>query len=281
MGLAGVGVLTGLLGAVVALPTLRLRGLYLALSTLAFAELAYFLFFSQSSVMGSTDRSVPPSSAPTVPARPPPLKVIDGRHPASGGCVHIAGTHVNRAAADSLARAGMCSVPEGRDIFPNLTVAENLWLMTQSRRSLIYDDVQERAYARFPILGDRRRQLAGTLSDGQQQMLALARAVVTDPALLLVDELVPDIYAVYSWMSGLLLAQALNTAGSVTRAAPTAGLVQLTSFTADGLGPPAYPAGKTPPSCWLLIDVQNGHFVRGPATPRGFRCSPSGYYRYG
>lgn len=117
------------------------------------------------------------------------LKVIDGRHPVTGGCVHIAGNHVSGAAADALARAGVCSVPEGRGIFPNLTVAENLWLMTQSRRGLTFQEVQEKAYSRFPILGERRKQLAGTLSGGQQQMLAMARAVVTDPALLLVDEL--------------------------------------------------------------------------------------------
>lgn len=145
-------------------------------------------------VVHGIDLVVPPQSifailGPNGAGKTTTLKVIDGRHPASGGCVHIAGSHVNGAAADSLARAGMCSVPEGRGIFPNLTVAENLWLMTQSRRSLTYDDVQDRAYARFPILGERRRQLAGTLSGGQQQMLAMARAVVTDPALLLVDEL--------------------------------------------------------------------------------------------
>ncbi len=91
---------------------------------------------------------------------------------------------------------------------------------------------------------------------------------------------VPDIYAVYSWMSGLLLAQALNTAGSVTRSALLGGLKQLTSFTADGLEPPANPAGKVPPSCWLLIDVKNGKFVRDPATATGFKCSPAGYYHY-
>lgn len=117
------------------------------------------------------------------------LKVIDGRHPASQGCVHIAGHHVNGAGADAIARAGVCSIPEGRGIFPNLTVAENLWLMTQSGRNISFAEVQERSYARFPILGERRKQLAGTLSGGQQQMLALSRAVVTDPALLLVDEL--------------------------------------------------------------------------------------------
>jgi branched-chain amino acid transport system ATP-binding protein len=117
------------------------------------------------------------------------LKVIDGRQPASAGCVHIAGNHVSGAAPDALARASICSVPEGRGIFPNLTVAENLWLMTQGRSGLSLGQVQERAYARFPILKERRKQLAGTLSGGQQQMLALTRAVVTDPALLLVDEL--------------------------------------------------------------------------------------------
>lgn len=117
------------------------------------------------------------------------LKVIDGRHPASSGCVHIAGAHVNGAPADSIARASICSIPEGRGIFPNLTVAENLWLMTQARQDIRFDDVQEKSYARFPILGERRKQLAGTLSGGQQQMLAMARAVVTDPSLLIVDEL--------------------------------------------------------------------------------------------
>jgi branched-chain amino acid transport system ATP-binding protein len=117
------------------------------------------------------------------------LKVIDGRLAATAGCVHVAGHHVNGAATASLTRAGVCGVPEGRGIFPNLTVADNLRMMTYAGSGLSFGDVQQRAFARFPILGERRSQLAGTMSGGQQQMLALCRAIVTDPALLLVDEL--------------------------------------------------------------------------------------------
>jgi len=115
------------------------------------------------------------------------LKTVDGRLRPTRGCVHVAGTHVNGAATDALTRAGVCSIPEGRGIFPNLTVAENIRMMTYAGTSA--DDVEEIAYARFPILGERRRQLAGTLSGGQQQMLAMARALSSEPSLLLVDEL--------------------------------------------------------------------------------------------
>jgi branched-chain amino acid transport system ATP-binding protein len=96
---------------------------------------------------------------------------------------------VNGADTDQLTRAGVCAVPEGRGIFANLTVAENLRIMTHASRKLRIADVEEKAYSRFPILSDRRGQLAGTMSGGQQQMLAVCRAIVTDPALLLVDEL--------------------------------------------------------------------------------------------
>lgn len=117
------------------------------------------------------------------------LKVIDGRHAPAAGCVHIGGQHLNGVGADKLARAGVCSIPEGRGIFPNLTVEENLKIMTYGRLNLSLAEVNEKTFARFPILAERRKQVAGTLSGGQQQMLAMSRAVVSDPALLLLDEL--------------------------------------------------------------------------------------------
>jgi branched-chain amino acid transport system ATP-binding protein len=115
------------------------------------------------------------------------LKVVAGLLPPTHGEVRLAGRVVNGAPADELARRGLCLIPEGRGIFPNLTVRENLWMMTQAGVSMAH--VEEVAYQRFPRLGERRKQLAGTLSGGEQQMLSMSRALVTDPALLLLDEL--------------------------------------------------------------------------------------------
>ncbi len=115
------------------------------------------------------------------------LKSIGGLINPTAGQVRILGTDVTGAGADALARAGMCIVPEGRGVFPNLTVAENLWMMTGTGQSRA--DVEEIAYNRFARLAERRTQVAGTLSGGEQQMLAMARALATDPALLILDEL--------------------------------------------------------------------------------------------
>jgi branched-chain amino acid transport system ATP-binding protein len=115
------------------------------------------------------------------------LKVASGQMRPIAGHVHIAGRHVNGASADELARAGVCAIPEGRGIFPNLTVAENLRMVTFAAVPL--SQVEERTYSQFPRLKERRRQIAGTMSGGEQQMLAIARALATDPALLMLDEI--------------------------------------------------------------------------------------------
>jgi len=115
------------------------------------------------------------------------LKVCAGLLPPSGGDYFLAGRRVNGARADDLARAGLCLIPEGKGIFPNLTVRENLWMATHTGTPIA--EVEARAYERFPRLGERRKQLAGTLSGGEQQMLAMARGLATDPRLLLLDEL--------------------------------------------------------------------------------------------
>jgi branched-chain amino acid transport system ATP-binding protein len=115
------------------------------------------------------------------------LRVISGLMPMTSGDIHLGGVHVSNATPDELTRAGLTMVPEGRGVFPNLTVEENLWLASYSGRSV--DKILTDAYGRFPRLKERRRQLAGSLSGGEQQMLSLARALSSDPALLLLDEL--------------------------------------------------------------------------------------------
>ena len=115
------------------------------------------------------------------------LKVASGQVTPNRGDVLLLGQRVTGKAPEVLVRRGLCCVPEGRSIFPNLTVAENLLMCTHSGVDIV--TIEEQSYARFPRLGERRQQLAGTLSGGEQQMLAMARALSTNPKVLLLDEL--------------------------------------------------------------------------------------------
>ncbi|HEY9557493.1 MAG TPA: ABC transporter ATP-binding protein [Acidimicrobiales bacterium] len=115
------------------------------------------------------------------------LGVMSGLVTPQSGCRHVSGHHVNGADADELARVGVCHVREGRSVFPNMSVADNLVVAASAGADL--GRLREVAYTLFPRLGERRNQLAGTLSGGEKQMLALACGLGIDPSVLLVDEL--------------------------------------------------------------------------------------------
>jgi branched-chain amino acid transport system ATP-binding protein len=113
------------------------------------------------------------------------LRTIAGLIRPTLGTVSLAGQDITTARPHERVRDGLCYIPEGRGIFASLTVKANLSLQAKVGRE---EEMLERASALFPVLGTRMSQLAGTLSGGEQQMLALARACAREPRLILVDE---------------------------------------------------------------------------------------------
>jgi branched-chain amino acid transport system ATP-binding protein len=158
------------------------------------------------------------------------LKAVMGIHPPKEGSIVYKGEEISRVPADRRVEMGIALVPEGRQIFARLTVRDNLDLGAYHRKD--WDGVRrdlEWIHSLFPVLGERETQIAGTLSGGEQQMLALARGLMSHPELLMLDEpslglaplVVRDIYRVIgeinkSGITILLVEQNINMAMKVS-----------------------------------------------------------------
>jgi branched-chain amino acid transport system ATP-binding protein len=116
------------------------------------------------------------------------IKTIMGLLPVRGGSVVFNGQSLNALAPEQIARLGIGLVPEGRQVFPTLSVRENLIATAADRFQRAHPWTLPRVFALFPRLGERRDQMAATLSGGEQQMLAIGRALMTNPHLLILDE---------------------------------------------------------------------------------------------
>ncbi len=115
------------------------------------------------------------------------LRMLSGIRSAQEGEVIFEGNDITKVSSHEFTKLGISHVPEGRRIFPQMTVEENLEMGAYSRTDSYNDDI-ERMYSMFPILKDRKKQLGGNLSGGEQQMLAIGRALMSNPRLLLLDE---------------------------------------------------------------------------------------------
>lgn len=147
------------------------------------------------------------------------LRAVSGMIPYQGS-ITFAGKDLRNIAADRIVAAGIAHVPEGRGIFGNLTVLENLRLATWQRRdkAKIAADL-EHVFAMFPRLHERRKQLGGMLSGGEQQMLAVGRALMTDSQMLLLDE--PSM-----GLSPVLVREIFRTIQEINKAGKTILLVE-------------------------------------------------------
>ena len=161
------------------------------------------------------------------------LRVISGVLPASGGSVRFDGADVTRTPARRRVQLGIIQVPEGRQVFAAMTVEDNLKLGAFVRPRHEVPQGLDRIYALFPVLATKRRETAGTLSGGQQQMLAIGRALMGRPRLLLLDE--PSM-----GLAPRLVAQIFGVIRALKDAATTILLVDQTAQAALAIADRAY-----------------------------------------
>ena len=156
------------------------------------------------------------------------LRTISGLLRPSAGRIVFEGKPIHTVPAHQIVAMGLAHSPEGRHIFPRLTIAENLLLGAYLRKDKAIAEDVENAYATFPILGERRSQAAGTLSGGEQQMLAIARALMCRPRLLMLDE--PSM-----GLSPIMMQQIMATIAQLKAAGTTILLVEQNAHAALSL----------------------------------------------
>jgi branched-chain amino acid transport system ATP-binding protein len=147
------------------------------------------------------------------------LRSISGLTPASAGTIRFAGREITRTPAQDIVVLGIALAPEGRRVFPRMTVRENLDLGAHRRRGPEVADDMERVFALFPRLQERERQKAGMMSGGEQQMLAIGRALMARPRLLMLDE--PSM-----GIAPILVQRIYETIGEINRSGVTILLVE-------------------------------------------------------
>lgn len=175
------------------------------------------------------------------------LHAISGLLPAASGSILLDGTDLQKVPANTIIGLGMAHVPEGRHVFARMTVEENLrmgaYILRDQKR---ISENLERVYGHFPRLKERRRQLAGTLSGGEQQMLSTGRALMTDPKIVLMDEpsmglsplLVKEIFAIIRDLKseGITILLIEQNANAALRCADFGFVLETGSISLQGTG---------------------------------------------
>ena len=175
------------------------------------------------------------------------LHTISGLLTAASGSVTLDGTDLQKVPANTIINLGLAHVPEGRHVFARMTVEENLRMGAYTiRDQKKIAENMEKVFAHFPRMKERRRQLAGTLSGGEQQMLATGRALMTDPKIVLMDEpsmglspiLVKEIFAIIQELheSGITILLVEQNARKALQIADRAYVLETGSITLTGTG---------------------------------------------